>query len=43
MTDIVYMQTRIPKPGMFKEVLDEMATQFKKIDRPGVIYFPTVS
>ena len=41
MTDIVNMQTRIPKPGMFKEVLDEMATQFKKIDRPGVIYFPT--
>ena len=40
MTDIVNMQTRVPKPGLFKEVLDEMTTQFKKIDRPGIIYFP---
>ena len=40
MTDIVNMQTRVPKPGLFKELLDEMAAKFKTIDRPGVLYFP---
>tara|TARA_B100000073_G_scaffold192453_1_gene159268 strand:+ start:147 stop:770 length:624 start_codon:yes stop_codon:yes gene_type:complete len=40
MADLVNMQTRVPKPGLFKELLDEMATKFKSLDRPGVLYFP---